>query len=81
VSSEGFHITNPRDGNRDLQITYLTREGRRKKLKTLRPGETLHCEKREVTVTEVRRPPRLLLRDGELVPDTMRRERRNRAEP
>jgi hypothetical protein len=72
VSSEGYIISNPKTNNRDLELSHL-KAGVRKKIKTLRPGEAFKCERREVLVTEVRRPPRLqLLKDGSFVDDRRR---------
>lgn len=70
MSAEGFFITNPKDNNVDLTITFEGYGGVRKKFKTLKPGESCRVDKKAVQVEEEVRPPRLeLLKDGRFIPD------------
>ncbi len=69
MSAEGFVVSNPKDNNVDLEVTFVGRDGTRKKFKTLRPGEACRCDKKRVTVEEVARPPRLLITEHGFVPD------------
>jgi hypothetical protein len=73
VSAENFVVGNPKGNNVDLLVTFMGRDGNRKKFKLLRPGEACRCDKREVLVTEQPRPPRLLsMGDGLFVKDRAR---------
>jgi hypothetical protein len=77
MSAENFVVGNPKGNNVDLLITFVARDGNRKKFKTLRPGEACRCDKKEVLVTEVPRPPRLLAQtDGSFVEDRSKGPRR-----
>jgi hypothetical protein len=70
VSAENFIVGNPKGNNVNLEVTFVARDGRRKKFKTLRPGEACRCDKKEVLVTEVPRPLRLTIgSDGNFVAD------------
>jgi hypothetical protein len=69
VASEGFLVSNPKGNNKDLVLSYETKSGEHKKLKTLRPGEAYTCDRKNLTVVEVARPPRLLLVGDTLVAD------------
>ncbi len=71
MAAEDFIISNPKGNNRDLLITFQGQDGARKKFKTLRPGEACRCDKRQVGIEAVVRPPRLLLlEDGSYVADS-----------
>jgi hypothetical protein len=71
MSAEGFIVSNPRNNNVDVEISFVGRDGSVKKFKTLRPGEGCLVDKKVVTIAERRRPPRLLANsDGTCVPDT-----------
>lgn len=72
MASEGFVISNPKTNNKDLVLTYETKSGEHKKLKTLRPGEAYTCDRRNLTVTEVVRPPRLVFLNGAFVADVQK---------
>lgn len=73
MSAEGLVVINPKDNNVNFEITFVGRDGAVKKVKTLRPGQGCKVDRKVITVTEVRRPPRLLYTDGGCVPDTGRR--------
>lgn len=82
MSSKGFFINNPKGNTVDLVITFVGRDGVRKKFKTVRPGEACHCDKRQVSVEEMTRPPRLIAQgNGLYVPDTVRPKNMRRLPP
>ncbi len=80
MSAENFVVGNPKGNNVDLLVTFVARDGTRKKFKTLRPGEACRCDKKEVLVTEVARPLRLMMQsDGSFVTDRSKGPRVHKA--
>jgi len=71
MSAENFFISNPKGNNVDLEVTFISAQGNKKKLIIVHPGETAKIEKKEVGVRELPRPERLELNaSGEYVKDT-----------
>lgn len=71
MSAEALVLSNPRHNNRDYVVSFVRRDGTRKKIQTLRPGESCVMEHKSLAIEEVARPPRLLLTADGFVPDTI----------
>ena len=74
ASSEPYLISNPKENNRDLLVTFVNARGETKNLALLRPGESVRSDRADVRVQERHRPAQLLVEpDGTVRPDNQRR--------
>lgn len=70
-----YTVSNPKGSSSDLRLTFLNKEGVRKPLGLVKPGESLLVERSTVQIIEVPHPLRL-----EVCPDgTFRKDSRSTA--